>query len=450
MSVTSEKKWKPILTKILGELDNKQYRETMEYLEKIPRSQQRGRSKATMAQRIIEHYGRDGSISEIHDIMEELPRKDDKMQDLLSPFVEELRNKEKGRKGEKRKCDPVEKEENPPAGKRKCDPVEKKKTPAEDQEKSSQPVKEANTDPWKKSIRDLKSSSTLLDTDVIVGKVVQKSGVRRYQTKENVKKFFFYVAVADETASIKLMVYGKPLYKQILEEKTYLFRQLTKDENGFVKFHSQSKFSQTRSVQVPVELQVEAQELIYPKSPDYSIADAKLSDSRVTVKGTITEIDPIEPAAGKNKQKKTQRFQIKDDSDSISICMWGEDTKQCKGLSVGDVIQATNMKINRYHDIISLNSTGYTKIQKVQSAGSQSVRIKIEGITKATKTKTHLDAFFGDKMRGCVVASRLLAEAFGFELDGDIKETLLDMIPVSADAVIQGGKIKKLTAASVV
>ena len=61
----------------------------------------------------------------------------------------------------------------------------------------------------------------------------------------------------------------------------------------------------------------------------------------------------------------TQRLQIKDDTGSISICMWGEDTRQCKGLSVGDVIQATNMKINHYYNTITLNSTGATKIQKV-------------------------------------------------------------------------------------
>lgn len=142
----------------------------------------------------------------------------------------------------------------------------------------------------KKSIRELKSSSELLDTDGIVGKVVEKSGVRSYRTKENVKKYFFYLAVADETASMKLMVYGKPFYKEIMEEKTYMFRQLTKDEKGF-KFCSQSKFSQTKPVQVPDELEKEARELIYPKSPDCSIAEAKLSTGiRVTVKGTITKV----------------------------------------------------------------------------------------------------------------------------------------------------------------
>ncbi|XP_036975494.1 uncharacterized protein LOC119031252 isoform X2 [Acanthopagrus latus] len=452
MSDTAEKEWKPTLTEVLEDLDNIQYRKTMEYLDKIPRSQKKGRSEAMMAQKIIEYYGHDESILKIRDIMKEIPRNDPKIQGLLGPFVKKLRNKTG--KGKKRKCDPVKKEDNRPAvyvlcsgKKRKCDPVKEETKPAEDQ-KSSQPVKETNTDRWK-SIRELKSSSALLDTDIIVGKVVEKSGVRTYKTKENVKKYFFYLAVADETASIKLMVYGKPLYKEFMEEKTYMFRRLMKDENGFVKFSSQSKSSQTKPVQVPDKLQAEARELIYPNSPDYSIADAKLSAvSRVTVKGTITQIDPIEPAAGKKKQK-TQRFKIRDDSDSINICMWGEDTKQCTGLSVGDVVQAANMKTNWYRDIISLNSTGFTKIQKVQSAGSQSERIKIAGIAKATKTETHLDAVFRDEMQRCVVASRLLAKAFGFDLDGDIEKKLLDIIPVSADAVIQGGKIKKLTAAPV-
>lgn len=101
MSDTSEKNWKTTLTKILKELDNKQYKETMEYLDKIPGGQKKGRSEATMAQKIIERYGYYESISAIHDIMEEIPRKDPRMQELLGPFVEELRSKnEKGGKGE--------------------------------------------------------------------------------------------------------------------------------------------------------------------------------------------------------------------------------------------------------------------------------------------------------------------------------------------------------------
>lgn len=93
MSDTAEKEWKPTLTEVLEDLDNIQYRKTMEYLDKIPRSQKKGRSEAMMAQKIIEYYGHDESILKIRDIMKEIPRNDPKIQGLLGPFVKKLRNK---------------------------------------------------------------------------------------------------------------------------------------------------------------------------------------------------------------------------------------------------------------------------------------------------------------------------------------------------------------------
>lgn len=80
----------------------------------------------------------------------------------------------------------------------------------------------------------------------------------------------------------------------------------------------------------------------------------------------LFQIDPIKPVTVQNKEKKKmQTFQLRDDTDSIRICMWGEETKQCKGLSVGDVIKVTNVKTNQYYETVSLSSNALTKIQKV-------------------------------------------------------------------------------------
>lgn len=137
-----------------------------------------------------------------------------------------------------------------------------------------------------KSISDLKSSSELLDTDIIVGKVVQKSKLFTYQTQADAKRFSFHVAVADRTASIKLKVYGKKSYQQIKENRSYLFRKLIKGEDGEVKVTSESIVSETRPVEVPEEIEAEAQQC-----PFRSIAEAKLcTDGTVSVQGTISEV----------------------------------------------------------------------------------------------------------------------------------------------------------------
>lgn len=79
------------------------------------------------------------------------------------------------------------------------------------------------------------------------------------------------------------------------------------------------------------------------------------------------QIDLIKKVTVRQEEKKVNRqdFQLKDKTDSIMISMWRDHTKQCKGLSVGDIIKITNMKISKYYENTSLNSTGFTKIHKV-------------------------------------------------------------------------------------
>ena len=75
---------------------------------------------------------------------------------------------------------------------------------------------------------------------------------------------------------------------------------------------------------------------------------------------------------------------------------------------------------------------------QVQSVGTKKARIKIIGIIKASQEETYLEAEFNNQPHMFVVDSPLLAKTFGFELDEDFEESLLDKIPLSADAEIQG------------
>lgn len=142
----------------------------------------------------------------------------------------------------------------------------------------------------KKSISDLKSSGQLLDTEAFSGKVIQKSELRKYETKAKVKKDFFYLAVANETDCIKMMVYGKERFREIKEERSYLFRGLRIDDIG-VKVNAMSRMSETKPVEVPEEVEKKARELICSESLFYTIARAKLSaDGTVSVEGTVTKV----------------------------------------------------------------------------------------------------------------------------------------------------------------
>ncbi|XP_068587880.1 uncharacterized protein [Cebidichthys violaceus] len=442
MSDVSEEEWRSDLTFILESLDDQQYKKTLEFLDEIPRSRKCDTSREQMPATIIQHYGLPGSISAINDVMVKIPRNDPRLQNKLKPHVEKLRQEqEKDKQGKKRKRD----EDGV------LTDVTQNQFDIQNQQKSCQPTNETNAT-WRKSIRDLESS-TILETDGFVGKVVQKSGLRPYQTKDKARKCFFYLAVADETAGVKVKVYGKDRYDEIEVGSSYLFSRSLIKEEKVIMVTKLSKVSQTRHVDVPEELEMEATRLIYPESPVYSIKDAKLSadKTKVSVEGTVTEIDPVEKTKVNNKRQKvkTQRFHLKDETGSIWINMWDEGAVgECRGLSVGDVVKLANMKTHKYYEDVSLNSTASTRIIKVQSVGVQNERIEILGIKKATKKETQLDAEIDHQLHTFVVATRLLAKTVGFKLTGDFKGSLLDKLPFSADAEIRGNEIIKITAAS--
>lgn len=143
-----------------------------------------------------------------------------------------------------------------------------------------------------KSIKDLLTSGDLGGKN-ISGKVVQKSALRTYQTKQKKKenKVFFYLGFTDDTSCIKVMVYGKDRYQGFKEGSFYSIREVIMEEN-LMKITKRSSTAKTSPFDIPEELEMEAQMLIYPQTPVCCIAKAKVYADRtaVSVEGTVTEV----------------------------------------------------------------------------------------------------------------------------------------------------------------
>ncbi|XP_067465070.1 uncharacterized protein [Thunnus thynnus] len=483
----SGSEWRKALTSILEELDESEYKKMLfcPCFDKIPKSVKTGRSREEMPHIIIKYLGVDESISAVAEAMDLIPRKDPAVQDLLRPFVDKLRKKreEENResmkenreiapenqrvmmtplaetKGKKRKHDSDWKsadEEPKPKTRFKgnnivsdSDCSDEEQKVAADQLKSSQPDKERKIPTWRKTIKDVLTSGDL-GNKTITGKVVQKSALRTYETQQKEKKFFFYLGVSDEESCIKVMVYGKDRYQDIQEGRYYSFRNVIMEEN-VMKVTKQSKVARTSPIDVPEELELEAEMLIYPQKPVCSIAKAKeyADKTVVSVEGTVTEIGHVEPIKVKNqwRKKDKQEFQLKDGKDSIRITLWGKDTAQLGGTSDGDFVRVTNVKTSHYYETVSLNSTDFTRIYKIQSAAMQNVTIEIIGIMNANMTETQLEASFNDQVETFVVSSELLAKVFDVRLDSDFEDKLIEKIPLSANVEIKGSTINAITAA---
>ncbi|XP_030603062.1 uncharacterized protein LOC115792602 [Archocentrus centrarchus] len=441
MPKISKREWKETLTDILEELDKSQFAKMLELLRKIPRSQKTPKFKDKMPQKIIEYYGEEKSISAINRVMNKIPRRDAAVQDRLQPFVAKVTKKKlKEKKALKwtHACDAVM--EGSAANPKKIFQPDK----GRDNHHCPSTITERNThEPWERTISDVKSSKQILDSEVIIGKVLQKSGLCTYETTDKVEKPYFNLAVADETGSIKVVVYGNKLYSEIKEDRCYRFSKLQKGEN-VLKTTFLSNVCETKTVEVPAEIEKIARTLLCSESPLCSIAEVKMSaeSSKVSIRGTVTEIHPLEKiTVMKQRKTKKQVFQLTDDNDSIIVWVWGENTQQCNGLLVGDVIMVTNVKTNHFRGVVSLKTTGFTRILKVRSANFQKGRIEIKGISKANKKQTYLEAEFNQRLQMFVVASQLLAKAFGVKLDENFKQRLVDKMPLSAVAQIQGNKI---------
>ncbi|KAK5610270.1 hypothetical protein CRENBAI_007886 [Crenichthys baileyi] len=459
MSEKSTTGWKRALTKILEELGDEQYQKMLEFLDDIPKSVKRSSLREHMAQSIIEHYGEDGSISEISKIMQEIPRRDHAIQDLLRPFVEKLEEEKKGKKKKRNgPCSkPEKKRRTSSAGFQKHNVVSDSDS-SDDESETDDPEhpqsgQKLEIPSWRTTIKNLRNSGDTAGKP-IAAKVFQKSSLRTYETKTKKKEFFFYLGVADETDCIKMMVYGKERFKKLEEGHTYLFNRVLmsviKDEK-VIKVTKNSTFSKTRKVEVSKDLQLQAQMLVYSQSPLFSIEKIQTCDkgTALSVEGTVTEITSVEQVKLKRKRTKEniRRFQVKDETGSIWITLWSKNMDQLRGTSVRDVVRVTNVKMSWYDETVSLNSTDFTRICKVQSAPVQNVTVKIVGIIKSGRMESELEVLIHNQVNTFIMASPLLAQVLGVRLADDLEDRLLEKIPFLVQAEIQGNKITALKAA---
>ncbi|XP_023197649.1 uncharacterized protein LOC111610009 [Xiphophorus maculatus] len=458
--------WKSALSRIIEELSEQQYQRMLDKLEKIPKSVKHDTHREHMAQTILEHYGEEKSIAEIRRIMDKIPRKDEKVQKLLRPFVE--------KPGKKRKPGPESKEQQESPSE-----LKKKKTESDDDDVktgfeknnivsdsdssddetqaddpgSPQSEKKVEIPPWRQSIKLLKESG---DTNgkPVFGKVVQKSALRTYENKKKKKNCFFYLGVADETDCIKVMVYGTELFQKFEEGQLYLFKNVKVErvnDEMVMKVFTIDQFSKTNGIKVPNTLELEAQMLIYNQRPVCSIEEIQSFKERtaVSVEGTVTGISSVAQVKQERKRTKVniRKFQLEDETGSIWITLWRKDTEQLRGTSVGDSVRVTNLTTNRYYETVSLNSTDFTRIYKVQAAAVQNVSMQIIGIRKDDGLQFKLDVMINDQLSTFIASSRLLAKAFGVKLDGNMEGRLLQKTPFSAEAEIKGNQIQDLKAA---
>ncbi|XP_043997701.1 uncharacterized protein LOC122845461 [Gambusia affinis] len=289
-----------------------------------------------------------------------------------------------------------------------------------------------------KTIRDLKASGDL-GQKVLTVKVVEKSDL--YQSKTG-NTDYFYLGVADETDAIKVVGFEEEQFEAFEKGHFYTIRNALMDEKKVLKITESTKVSETRSFEVPRNVELKAEDFIF--SPFKSIREIQsIGDKKeVRVEGTVKEIQMKKTPTKKDKQA----FELEDGTGSITVDLWGDDTKHLNGISNGDRVLVTNLKTNLYNGRVSLNSTNFTRITKVQSAQVQNVNITIKGISKFDGINAELEVEIKNQVKTLEVSCPILAKAVGLRLDDDFKAKLLKKLELKVKAQIQGNKIQQLEA----
>eukprot|EP00066_Takifugu_rubripes_P029874 XP_011619140.1 PREDICTED: uncharacterized protein LOC105419338 [Takifugu rubripes] len=309
---------------------------------------------------------------------------------------------------------------------------------------AGQPATETDTASWSKSICDLVAAHEVVATATIRGRIMDKSKLQTYKTQ---KKDFFFLLVTDETASIKMMVYGKPHYQKLQKGKHYLFRKLIRDKNLF-KVTLQTIVAELGAFDIPKEVEEKAKRLS-SHGPYVSIEEVKKWDSEilpVSVEGTITKVCPSElMVKGNNAKRRTkkQHFHIKDNTDSIEVVIWGRNVKKCENVAVGDVVKLTNMNIKNLESV-TLQSTDITNIEQVRKFTIHNHQLKIVAVTKCQKMQTDLEVILDQRFYTMVVKNKLLAEAYSLSLGEKFRSQLMMALPLMGEAQIEGNEIKAI------
>ncbi|XP_034072429.1 uncharacterized protein LOC117546334 [Gymnodraco acuticeps] len=97
-----ETEWRTVLSSILEELTEEQFRKLVSNLEEIPQGKREGRPREEITSLIIQYYGTEESIELIDDLMDKLPRQDAAVQQPLRDMKDELEKfKEQNQGGER-------------------------------------------------------------------------------------------------------------------------------------------------------------------------------------------------------------------------------------------------------------------------------------------------------------------------------------------------------------
>ena len=230
-------------------------------------------------------------------------------------------------------------------------------------------------------IPDQKIKSLQVNANVsVVGKIVDIGDKREYTRKEGTRGSFFTLVVEDTSGGISCMVWEPNV--QILSEPGFTKNEVVRIVNGNVK--------NARNGGLELHIGNKSRIQLNPDNVDFTmvppirneqsqitqIRNLNLSIFSANVEGIITSISPAKTFNKKtdNSEGKRASIQLEDDTGSVFITFWNEDTAKVDPLKLRSKVQITNLhpKANfRDKSKVDLTCSSTTEITVVEEGENQ-------------------------------------------------------------------------------
>ncbi|XP_078122674.1 uncharacterized protein LOC144528097 isoform X8 [Sander vitreus] len=471
-----EAKWKTALSSILEELTESEFRKMLFNLVKIPQGVKDGKTREEIPYLIVQHYGTQGSISEIDKIMKNIPRQDAAVQEPLRPFVEKLKKQRQGKKDQLKSCQP-DQMDPVKAAKPKKKPKKKPETQDSSLKHQTSASASINMDP----VGDVKTEKKTEEQDLSL-KPVESS------------KTFKVPSAAVQTGRIQIM-----RIKKSNKTNTHLVVEFNKRKrNVFVTtrllantfgLKVDDDFERRLCCQMPLTAEATLQgkkvtdikkmDPVGDVKPDQKTEEhdssLKLAASSKTFKVQSAAVQTARiQIVGIKKSNKTNThlvvefngrtrnvfvttrllantFGLEVDDDfkrrlRYQMPLTAEATLQGKkvtDIKKMDSVGAVTTELKTENNDVHLKPAQSSKTSKAQSDAVQTGRIQIMGIKTSKKKNKNkkLVVEFNDRMQTFFVKTQLLANAFGLKVDDGFERGLRYQMPLTAEAKLKGNKI---------
>ncbi|MHA1804300.1 MAG: DUF2240 family protein [Promethearchaeota archaeon] len=226
----------------------------------------------------------------------------------------------------------------------------------------------------------------------LVGRIKEVHEPRMFSRKDGTEGTLGSFILHDETGDIRIVLWNE--HVKIFEDPDFKLNSIVKIINAYVK----KGLNQKSEVHVGRlgRIFLNPEDIDYKKYPKITqqftpINEIHLSLSSISIEGKILQITPIrEFTRNDGTPGKVASMYVSDDTGSIRVTFWNEDTMKISDLKPGNVISLTalNPRINRLDpNTIDLHATGRTTIQVKEKA----IEIKknyVENIKKIQEIKS--------------------------------------------------------------